>query len=619
MRALWMSMLFLAGAAHAAQFVVDQKNPAAKDDNPGTAEKPFATINKAAQTAGAGDTVTVKAGVYREYVGLYRSGTANAPIQFNADPPGSVIVTGADVTTDWEPVPNAEAVYSTPWKYVFSIGQKADGSPMEFHPESHELWGRCEQAIVDGKPLLPCLTLDDLNKAHAEHIAALKAGKESPVIKSPLPGLGGPFVGMFAVDTRKEKRLYLWLADGTDPRKHTVELATRDLIIGSNPWAFKEGTQHVHLSGFVFRYAANFCQRPSVWLHGANNLVENCVIEEMSNAGLFVRGTVRRCVIRNNGHCGGGAYEDGFVNEETLWEGNSWKPIERGWEAGGIKLCRVDGGVLRKCVFRRNGGPGLWFDIHARNILVTDCVFWENEYSGIMIEISRNIRVIHNLAVRNAVDVVGKFQGGGWSSGGIQIAESMNCDVSFNTCVGNKDGITFREQGPRIEQTPDYGEIPYHDIGDIVVGNVCVDNAGFGLGLWWDNNFFGWHPGEKERFKEEEEWQKWIKTQPNHTYDPVEAGLTIDRNVYFKKDKAVESLYGVPWRPKHKVFTDMKEMTRVTGFDARSRVADPGFEDAAKNNFRPRRDGLAWQMQVGWLTAPADIDAWMKTFLPPFR
>jgi hypothetical protein len=615
---IWLfAVLCGAFSVSAAQYVVDQKNAAAKDENPGNAEKPFLTINKAAAVARAGDTVFVKPGIYREFVGLYHSGTPEAPIRIQADPPGSVVVSGADIVANWEGAADSGSIYFTPWKNVFAINV-VDGKLIESHPDDTPLWGRAEQAFADGKHLRPCLSLDELRKAWDEHSAAMKKEKESGLLRTPLPNLGAPFAGMFFADTVKDKRLYLWLADGSDPRKHQIELSTRDLVMGSNPWAFKDGTQNVQVSGFIFQRAATFPQRPGVWLLGKNNLLENCIIEEMAGNGAGVNGTMRRCILRRNGHCGGGAYDDGFVNEECLWEENAWKPIDRGWDSAGLKLCAVDGGLIQKCVFRHNGGAGLWFDIHARNILVTDSVFWENECSGLMIEISRNIRVIHNLAVRNAVNMVGKVDGDAFS-GGIFLAESENCIVAWNTCVGNTSGIAFREQGPRLEKTTDYGDIQYHLMGDVVVSNVCADNASYPIALWSDNSFFGWHPSEKEKFKSEDAWQRWILTTPACAWDPAQCGLVIDRNLYFNAAKQPEFLYGVTWRPKHQVFSELPALTKVSGFEARSRIGDPKFEDAAKNNFRIKREGAAWEMQAGWLTAPPDLDAWTKDFLPKFR
>ena len=59
----------------AMEYVVDARHPQASDENPGTAERPFRTISKAAQIVKSGDTVIIKAGVYRESVRLERSGT----------------------------------------------------------------------------------------------------------------------------------------------------------------------------------------------------------------------------------------------------------------------------------------------------------------------------------------------------------------------------------------------------------------------------------------------------------------------------------------------------------------------------------------------------------------
>lgn len=59
-------------------------SPEGSDTAPGTVAQPFGTIQKAADTAQAGNTLLVRRGLYREAVHLHRSGTA-APIRFVAD------------------------------------------------------------------------------------------------------------------------------------------------------------------------------------------------------------------------------------------------------------------------------------------------------------------------------------------------------------------------------------------------------------------------------------------------------------------------------------------------------------------------------------------------------
>lgn len=612
---LW-ALTLMAARGQAAEYVVAGASPQAADNNAGTAAQPLKTINKAAELAHAGDTVMVKAGIYREAVRLGHSGSPTAPITFTADPPGSVLVTGADVITGWQKVAGAAPIYRVPWNHFFAIDFH-NGQPIEHHPEDAPLWGRAEQVIADGKQLLPVAGLADLQTAWTKQAAALKAGGASPVLQPPVAHLGGPFSGMFAVDTTNKKELYIWLGDGSDPNAHKLETDTRARIFGTDPWENKAGVAYINVRGFIFRYGATFPQRAAVWLHGQHNLMENCVIEQMAGSGVNVGGTLRRCVVRGCGQVGGAAGGDGFLNEECLWEGNCWKPISRDWDAGGVKMTVLNGGVFRRCVFRRNGGPGLWFDIDVRNVLVTECVFQENEGAGLFVEISRNIQALHNLALGNATGVVGHNDD--WSAGGLTLAESENCILAYNTCVGNKDGITFREQGPRPLNTDGQGDILFHDMGDIVVGNVCALNQGYQLGLWYDNAFFGWHPAEKEKYKTAAAYDAYLKTIPEKVYDPTQQGHIIDRNLYFGAAGKPLFLYGTPWRPKSQTFSDLPAFSAKTGFDTRSLVADPAFVNAAALNYQFKPSSPARAQQLGWAGAPTDIDVWMNQFLPTFR
>ncbi|MDQ2687750.1 MAG: DUF1565 domain-containing protein, partial [Armatimonadota bacterium] len=279
----------LAATAHAATYVV---SPTGSDANPGSSVKPFQTIDKAAQTAQAGDTVIVKAGTYREAVHLRHSGTAEAPITFVAQPLGSVTISGTDPLMGWTKVSVNAPIYKASWDHVFAIDYH-DGKPVESHPEDEPLWGRAEQVVADGKQLLPTLGLEGLSKAWLEYARHAKTG--STTVPSPLPGLGGTFGGWFAVDTA-QKTMYVWLADGSDPTTHKIEAATRGQTFGVNQWESKDGVQYVHVRGFRFQYGASFPQRPVVSLHGQHNIMENCLIEDMSGTGVGVGGILRHCV-----------------------------------------------------------------------------------------------------------------------------------------------------------------------------------------------------------------------------------------------------------------------------------------------------------------------------------
>jgi len=81
-------------------YYVAQNNSKASDNNPGTREKPFKTISKAAEVTYMGDTILIDEGVYREEVPVLRHGHQYAPkllLTFKAMPGKQVYLKGSDV------------------------------------------------------------------------------------------------------------------------------------------------------------------------------------------------------------------------------------------------------------------------------------------------------------------------------------------------------------------------------------------------------------------------------------------------------------------------------------------------------------------------------------------
>jgi hypothetical protein len=87
-------------------FYVDRNHPNASDANQGTDEAaPLATIQTATGQALNGDTIIVKAGIYRERVSFGSSGTAGSPITLKAAAGERVVVAGSDELTGWAGLP----------------------------------------------------------------------------------------------------------------------------------------------------------------------------------------------------------------------------------------------------------------------------------------------------------------------------------------------------------------------------------------------------------------------------------------------------------------------------------------------------------------------------------
>src|SRR5512147_1449115 len=75
------------------------------DSNPGTAAAPLRTIQRAADLAQPGDTITVHAGVYRERINPPRGGTSDKQrITYQAAKGEKVEIKGSEVIDKWEKV-----------------------------------------------------------------------------------------------------------------------------------------------------------------------------------------------------------------------------------------------------------------------------------------------------------------------------------------------------------------------------------------------------------------------------------------------------------------------------------------------------------------------------------
>ena len=88
------------------------------DENPGTEAQPWKTIQKAADTAAAGDTVYVKNGTYNEQVWVKNSGSARKWIKFLAYPGDEVTIDGTGISMVINP--NGDR-----WNGLFNIHGKS--------------------------------------------------------------------------------------------------------------------------------------------------------------------------------------------------------------------------------------------------------------------------------------------------------------------------------------------------------------------------------------------------------------------------------------------------------------------------------------------------------------
>jgi nitrous oxidase accessory protein NosD len=98
--AIALCFLILAATGQAATYYVDRAHPQASDVNLGSETQPWLTIQHAADSVAAGDTVLIKTGTYIEQVVVSATGAENAWITLKADAGAVVTVDGSSVVLD---------------------------------------------------------------------------------------------------------------------------------------------------------------------------------------------------------------------------------------------------------------------------------------------------------------------------------------------------------------------------------------------------------------------------------------------------------------------------------------------------------------------------------------
>jgi parallel beta-helix repeat protein len=390
-------------------------SPVGDDSATGDAGHPLQTISHAADVAGPGDVVLIAPGVYREWVALTRSGTADKPITFQAEKAGTAIISGADPLTVWVPVSEHPGQYISDWPYDFIIDHNADGSPVRDHGAPPPV-GCAEQVLWESHPLRQVMNSDDL----------------SP--------------GSFWVDWQFHT-LTVWLPGDIDARNARIEGCARSYLVSplEKDNVFSDA-RYITLRGLVFRDAANFAQRGGVIL-GNSWQADHCTVEDNNAGGMSLNGDnilVDHCVLQYNGFCGISGSGDNNTIQDCIVRGNNRKGFPPDWEGGGGKFTNTNHLRVIRHTSYENTGPGIWLDIDNTDYSITDSTIYGNhglnadwEGSGICLEISPGPGVISNNNIYSN------------TGAGILIAESEHLMVDSNTLVDNVKGIELRAMSGR--------------------------------------------------------------------------------------------------------------------------------------------------------------------------
>ena len=328
------------------------------DSNPGTADKPFKTLNKGFSVAlanrgqGKGTCVLLQPGTYRKsLVERIEGGSSGKRIVIESVVPGEAVISGSDVWTGWS---CSSGVCEKAWPYDWGTSTETDGQTIG------KLALRREMVFVNGKNLNQFMTKAELTSNEN---------------------------GSFSVDEGANK-IYVKLPSGVDINKATVEVAVRDTL-------FKTSfVDDLTLRGLVFQHsAAGFKKDGAVTLYFQKRVtLDNVTVEWNGNRGLFLTSgsdyTIRNTTMKYNGSSGleGNELID-LLMEDTESSYNNWRGARGGYYTWTIeKFLHVHGALIKRHKAVHNFSRGLWFDSDMMDVVIEDAYSCDNRSDGLHIE-----------------------------------------------------------------------------------------------------------------------------------------------------------------------------------------------------------------------------------------
>lgn len=466
-------------------YYVDNQFAHASDSGDGTRDRPFKTINQAAQVLQPGERVVIAAGTYRECVRPMRGGSSPTQmISYEAAPDAVVFIKGSEVLKGgWQPDPPQQYRGGPPpvagaparpaptpvptWGYQFTGAMFPDaynpfalpsvaGNRAWLDTKSVDMgpyFRRRGLVFVDGKPLEPVEQQRELTSAKL--YTPPPPGTPKPRNGLPARTRGGPLMqeiggtenARFYTDNDGQS-IHIRIAEGT-PADHMIEVTTREQVFAPTI----RGLSYIRVKGLTFQHAGNGFPLPQRGAMvdtqaGTHWIFENNTLEWANGIGLeigslgaaqqtpsahIVRGnTIRYCGVE--GAAGMGTRDVLF--EDNLIEWCGWADAEREWESAGAKFHFAHNMMFRRNIIRHiRHANGVWFDSGNVNNRLTGNVFADilTVSAAIHIEVNLGQNQIDNNIIWNVRNAEpGKGGQRGCAGSGVFINASNKVIIAQN-------------------------------------------------------------------------------------------------------------------------------------------------------------------------------------------
>ncbi|MFE7215492.1 right-handed parallel beta-helix repeat-containing protein [Streptomyces sp. NPDC057611] len=327
------------------------------DTAPGTSAEPLRTINAAAQKAQPGDTVRVRAGIYREEVVLPRGGThPSARITYTVDKGADVTITGSDLFTTWTQVSGDVWQLRVANSYFNGFNPYAEQVHGDWF-DGHRRLHRRGMVYLDGAWLPEATSL----AAVGSNTAASWWSSVDGLVNGTAPTYKPSY----------------------DPHGYTTLTAK---FPGVNP---NRGKVEVGIRGTVVKPAATNCDYITIRGFTLRNAATNWAAPTMGQEGLVSAYWCKGWIITDNeiaySRCCGialGKYSDEHDGTRGTTEGY-YLTIEDAQKTGGWSFANIGGHVVENNTIHHCGQTGIVGSLGAIGSVIADNEIYHCNTQGI--------------------------------------------------------------------------------------------------------------------------------------------------------------------------------------------------------------------------------------------
>lgn len=554
-------------------YYVDQSHSQASDRNPGTTDRPFRTINRAAELLQPGERVVVAEGVYREWVHPARGGTdPEHMISYEAEAGASVVIKGSEIL-------KVKWLKSIPWIKDDRVERR--------QATVKEVW----MAHLPGELFAG---YNPFAIANYRQVNQMIHWDVPQVFSYPRSDIYLQVRGLIFQDDRRLKQVSrykelftnegaFWVEphgltihisphSGIDPNAAQWEITTREQLFA--PQNYYLG--YIRVKGFIMEHAGNgfpFPQRGAIsTMHGHHWLIEDNTLRWVNGVGIDIGDQgeplskrpeilgyhiLRGNTLNDIGITGiTGPKPYGSLIEENVFRRNAWHDVEYLAECAAIKThTNLNFLVRRNLIFDTLHGTGIWIDwVNSNSRICQNVVVGTGSNNGpgpglggIFVEAA----LAPNMVDHN-------FVWGSTHTNGIYDYTASKLIIAHNM-IGNcaRAGILIMDVGGR-----QLGNRTIPEGNNRVFNNIFINN-GWNIGFHSPQNFSDYNLLGHAR-----------QPKPFHLM-----GKEIPRQAAYE-----------PWQVPFQAL-DLGEWRKTYGFDIRSSEVD------IKAEFNPNTLELVWSLQ----------------------